>query len=86
MIGELPLSELPALISYAEECEAVEATRSLYIAHYLIARLNNTDPIGYDAYIKDILNKKTASPARDPKAIETDFDAIEARYRKKKEG
>ena len=88
-IGELPLSELSGLISYAEEREAEEATRSLYIAHFMLAKLQGADPMGYDEYLSAVLSNETEDKSkkpRDPAEIEEEIGAIEAAYRKREEG
>lgn len=80
VIGELPLSELPALISYAEESEAERAARPLYIAHFMLSKMNGAEPMGYDKYLAQVLNKEQsdAGKPRDPSEIEKDFDAVVA--------
>ena len=78
VIGELPFSELSGLISYAEDSEAEEAARPLYIAHFALCKLNGAEPMGYDKYLAQVLSKEQqgANKPRDPSEIEKDFDAI----------
>ena len=86
LIGELPLSELSGLISYAEEREAEEATRSLYIAHFMLQKMSGAEPMGYEDYIAQVLEREpSAGKPRDPDEIEKELGGIEAAYRARKE-
>lgn len=80
VIGELPFSELSGLISYAEDCEAERAARPLYIAHFMLSKMNGAESMGYDKYLAQVLNKeqRVEDKPRDPSEIEKDFDAIVA--------
>ncbi len=83
------MSELSELISYAEEREAEKATRSLYIAHFMLAKLQGSDPMGYDEYLSAVLSneaEEASKKPRDPAEIEKEIGEIEAAYRKRKEG
>ncbi len=68
------------MIEYAEEREAEEAARPLYIAHYMLSKMNGAEPMGYDVYISQIMSKETGAvkEPRTPSQIEADFDAIVA--------
>lgn len=82
-IGELPLTELSGLISYAEKQEAIEQTRGLYLASYMLAKMNGTDPIGYDEFLRRVLDEEEAEGAapRDPEQIDKDMSEIVAAYK-----
>ena len=81
-IGELPLTELPGLISYAEKQEAVEQTRGLYLASYMLAKMNGTDPIGYDEFLRQVLaeGEQEGATPRDPEQIDNEMSKIVAAY------
>ena len=82
-IGELPLTELSGLISYAEKQEAIEQTRGLYLASYMLAKMNGTDPIGYDEFLCRVLDEEETEGAapRDPEQIDKDMSEIVAAYK-----
>lgn len=78
----MPLSELPALINYAEEREAEEATRSLYIAQFIVSKLSGAEPMGYDAYIAAITNNQTMqNNVRSAEEIDKELSDVEKMYR-----
>lgn len=76
------MTELPGLISYAEKREAIEETRNLYLASYLLAKINGTDPIGYDEFLRKVLEGEEAEGAepRDPQKIDDEMSAVVAAY------
>lgn len=51
----------------------------LYIAHFMLAKLNGAEPMGYDEYLAQIFDGegKEKKP-RTPEEIEADFDLIVA--------
>ena len=57
----------------------------LYIAHFMLAKLNGSEPMGYDEYLAGVLSGvgETKKP-RTPSQIEADFDAIVAADKAKK--
>ncbi len=87
LIGELPLSELSGLTSYAEKREAEEATRNLYIAHFMLQKMSGAEPMGYEEYLSQVLEAEAGgnTKPRDPSDIEAEISRIEAEYRARKE-
>lgn len=76
------MTELSGLISYAEKQEAIEQTRNLYIASYMLAKMNGNEPLGYDEFLRQVLDEsgKDGAAPRDPNRIEEDMDGIVAAY------
>lgn len=76
------MTELPGLISYAEKQEAVEQTRGLYLASYMLAKMNGTDPIGYDEFLRQVLaeGEQEGAAPRDPEQIDNEMSKIVAAY------
>ena len=76
------MTELPGLISYAEKQEAVEQTRGLYLASYMLAKMNGTDPIGYDEFLRQVLaeGEQEGATPRDPEQIDNEMSKIVAAY------
>ena len=76
------MTELPGLISYAEKQEAVEQTRGLYLASYLLAKMNGSDPIGYDEFLRQVRaeGEQEGAAPRDPEQIDNEMSKIVAAY------
>lgn len=55
----------------------------------MLEKLQGADPMGYDEYLSAVLSNETEDKSkkpRDPAEIEEEIGAIEAAYRKRKEG
>ncbi len=76
------MTELSGLTSYAEKQEAVEETRSLYIASYMLSKMSGTEPLGYDIFLRQVLEQDEPEGAapRDPEQIDNDMSEIVAAY------
>lgn len=85
-IGELPLSELPSLISFAERKETEESMRKLYIVHFLLAKIRGNDPVDYEAFERQVFDGENLTGAvRDYSDIDDEISKIEAIYKRGKE-
>lgn len=83
-IGELPLTEFPSLLSFAERKEAEESTKHLYIAHYMLSKMQNKEPIGFDEFFAKVLEEPEKT-ARDPETIDKEISRVIEAYEKRKE-
>lgn len=87
LIGDLPLSALGGLLSYAEEQELMP----LWIANFAISKLTQKENISFEDFISRVFERgKSApqAPKSSPEDIEAEFMEIANRERKKlkKEG
>ncbi|OGO90343.1 MAG: hypothetical protein A2Y17_12310 [Clostridiales bacterium GWF2_38_85] len=72
----MPLSALGDLLSFAARIEIEQQTRPLWIAHYVISKINGTETIPYEDMLAGV--KTTAEPTRTktPEEIMSDFAPI----------
>ena len=57
----------------------------LYIAHFMLAKLNGAEPMGYDEYLSQIISGVgEVKKPRTADQIEADFDAVVAADREKR--
>lgn len=87
LIGDLPLSELGGLLSYAEEQELMP----LWIANFAVSKLAQKENVSFEDFIAKVFEReKTSTQAAksSPEDIEAEFMEIANRERKKlkKEG
>lgn len=80
MIGELPLSELPHLLTYAEERESEKALTPLWVAHYAVSKLSGKEPVPFETLSGKVADsgndRATKETMRTPEAIDFDFEPI----------
>ena len=87
LVGDLQLSALGGLLSYAEEQEI----KPLWIANFVISKITKKESISYDDFIKGVFeteNEPCKSKNTSPADIEAEFLGIAEieRQRLKKEG
>lgn len=87
MIGELPLSELPHLLAYADERESEKALTPLWVAHYAVSKLSGKEPVPFESLLSTATESNAggvpATPKRNPEAIEFDFERVIQRDRER---
>lgn len=82
LIGDLPLSALGGLLSYAEEQELMP----LWIANFAISKLTQKENVSFEDFISRVFeHEKSApkAPKSSPEDIEAEFMEIANRERKK---
>ncbi len=74
LVGDLPLSSLGGLLSYAEEQEL----QPLWIANFFISKITNKEPVSYGDFMNAVFNDKTPQTKKksSPADIEAEFDVI----------
>ncbi|MDR2531458.1 MAG: hypothetical protein LBC82_01265 [Oscillospiraceae bacterium] len=85
VIGELPLSALGGLLSYAYEKELEKTTYPLWLAHYLFSQLSGTEHVGYAEMlgkIKSVTDTAATPSNRTAEDILKDFAPIIEHHRK----
>ena len=70
LIGDLPLSALGGLLSYAEEQEL----KPLWIANFAICRLTKKECISYEDFISSVFGDQESPPKKE-KASAEEIDA-----------
>lgn len=70
LIGDLPLSALGGLLSYAEEQEL----KPLWIANFAVCKLTKKECISYEDFINGVFGNKEAQPQKE-KASAEEIDA-----------
>jgi len=88
LVGELPLEALDGLLSYAEEQEAVNSTRGIWLAQYIAAKMCGIEPVSAEAFFGEVLGgKEQSGSVRSPEEIEAEFDSVIAADKaKRREG
>lgn len=90
LVGELPLTALGGLLSYAEEQEAETSTRPLWIAHYMLSKIKGEENMPYDKFLDIVLGREkidTNNKKSTPEEIDARFTSIiEADRIRRKEG
>lgn len=86
LVGDLPLTALGGLLSYAEEQEI----KPLWIANFAISKLAKKENISYDDFIRGVFGEEMPQKEKNtsPSDIEAEFLGIAEIERKKlkKEG
>lgn len=70
LIGDLPLSALGGLLSYAEEQEL----KPLWIANFAVCKLTKKECISYEDFINGVFGNEEAQPKKE-KASAEEIDA-----------
>lgn len=85
LIGDLPLSALGELLSYAEEQELLP----LWIANFAISKLEKKESISFEDFISGVFGREKnshQSQRKSPEEIETELMEIADRDRKRTGG
>lgn len=89
LVGELPLTALGGLLSYAEEQEIETSTRPLWLIHFALSKLRGEENMPYDEFLDIVLGRKEPEPEREkqkPEDIVARFaPIIEADKKRRKE-
>lgn len=82
LIGDLPLSALGGLLSYAEEQELLP----LWIANFAVSKVSNKSSISFEDFISEVFGRGKSTPQASkssPEDIEAELMEIANRERKK---
>lgn len=70
LVGDLPLSALGGLLSYAEE----QDIKPLWIANFVISKISKKEPVSYGDFINAVFNNEE-TPKKKEKASPADIEA-----------